>query len=213
MSKNGKFLYLSTSMTFVLALAVGFFLWNQPEGQVQEAGSGSLKVGVVNVSKVFDQYQRADKFRKDIAKRKKEVEQRLNSISRELKKIEQELQDLEPQSDLWTDRATRYYKLRSESKVLRETWKQKVNKQVQEKTKAIFNEVQDVVQSFAKERNFDLILKVESPELPESQQANINQLINQRPVLYSRDHMDVTEEIVKRLKRNYQEEKDEQEDQ
>lgn len=204
MNKNRQNRVYLSSFMFVAVLAGLFFFWNQSQVHLQESTGTDLKVGVVNLSEVFKKYKRSKEFKQKITEQKEKVENKMNQIGKEVKQIDQELKELKPHTDLWTERANKYYKLRSELKFRRKTWKDRVNQRVKDTTLEIYNEVRSEVNDFADQNDFDLILKVESPDIPnEEQQANVNDIINRRPVLFFENRLDVTDQVVKRLNKSY----------
>jgi len=172
----------------------------QSESSSSETG---LKVGVVDIREVYRSYKRTAQFSQKFMKQKKEAEKKMKSLSKEMKQIQKELNELEPLSDLWKKRAKKYYELESKKKLMKDLWKQDTQKSLGETTAQIYDSIREVIQDYAREHNYDLILKVNQSDINKQKMSRVNEQIATRSVLYFDDAMDLTDRMIEILNDEY----------
>ena len=162
--------YAITAMAAVV-VASAPFVW-----------ADTLKVGYVNVGRLFDSYQRTKDAEQVLQQKGKQKRTELEGRFNELKKMRQGLEllndqareakarEIEERSD-----AFQQIKTKSERELLRER-----NQVAQQ----ILGEVQQVVSDYAKANGFTVIL-------------------DQRSLLFGQDAYDVTDEILRNLNEQY----------
>lgn len=196
----------SRSMTGILLL-MGVLLSGAAMQNVVNAQSDGqgLKVGVVDIRKVYESYDRAGDFRDRIQQKKKEAQSKIKDISNELNQIQEELNDLEPLSELWKKRAKKFYQLKSERKMMQDLWKQDTQKLLSETSAEIYQNIRDVIEEYGSENGYDLILKVNKSDIGSRDVSDVNQQIATRSVLHFADQMDLTNQITSMLNERYNE--------
>jgi Skp family chaperone for outer membrane proteins len=70
-------------------------------------------------------------------------------------------------------------------------------------TKEVYLDVLDAVEKVAKERGFQLVLFKESPDQATRNYDELLEQVSRRKVLYSDPSLDITNEVLKRLNRDY----------
>ncbi len=173
----------------------------------EKSSEDRLKVGVVDVREVYRSYKRTAKFSKNFVKKKKQAEKKIKSLSKKLKKIKEEMEQLEPLSDLWKKRAEKYYQLESKQKLMKDLWKKDTKKLLGKTTVEIYDTIRKVIREYAREHNFDLILKVNQSDIKSKKMERVNDQIASRSVLYFRKKMNVTDKIIEIVNKRYREKK------
>jgi outer membrane protein len=144
--------------------------------------AAELKLGYVNLAKLFDTYQRTKESEQVLAKKGEGKEAQLKGQAAELKKLrdnlellnaparETKLKEIEEKSD-----AFQQLKTRTERDLVRER---------NQMAKTILDEIEQTVTDYAKANAFSLI-------------------VDQRSLLYGQEAYDLTDELLKVLNARY----------
>lgn len=163
-------------------IAAGLMVLGAGGAVGRAAAAAELKVGYVDLAKVFDSYRRTEESDQVLQQKSKQKQTELEGRVEELKKLRQSLEllndqaretkarDIEEKSD-----ELKRLKSRSERELLRER---------NEMAKGILQEIGQAVTEYAKANSFSVIL-------------------NQQVLLYGEDAYDVTDEILKLLNDRY----------
>ncbi len=146
------------------------------------AAAPELKLGYVNLGKVFDQYQRTKDSESGLEQRGKQKEAQLQGQLDELKKLRDGLELLNDQS-----REAKTRELEEKSDRFKRTKEQSERELVAQRNqtaKQILDEIGQSVAEYGKANGFSLIL-------------------DQRSLLYGQDGYDVTDKIIQILNDRY----------
>jgi Skp family chaperone for outer membrane proteins len=84
-----------------------------------------------------------------------------------------------------------------------------VQRQQKEQMQRMFNKIQKAVQDLAKQRNIDIVITEQKPEIPDNlDQINVQQLkdnINGRNLLYFNPKLDISDDVVALMDKQYKE--------
>ncbi|MBM4078211.1 MAG: OmpH family outer membrane protein [Planctomycetes bacterium] len=168
----------------------------------QDAKPG-LKIGVVNLTEVFDKYKK----REDLEGRLKGERKKKLDIMREKRKEIDKLQEEVQLYDLGAEARRKAEEELDKKKVEYEGYRKLAEdgwlKQYMESTQQLYVEIRDELDKLGREEKFDLILKVEDRDV-RSETINILQLkIELRTLLYHDDKLNVTAKMIKRLNDKY----------
>lgn len=167
------------------------------------------KVGIANPVRIFSELQET-----------KDLKQKLDNDRRQLEATEkdkrQRLQDLQQRRDAIKPDAPQWSELNRELEgavIEFQVWQQvsKVNfERVQkQQMRMIFEKIIDGVRHVATQKQLDLVVSDQRPELPDNlDQVSLDQLrllINQRNVLYSDPKTDISADVVSYLDAKYRE--------
>ena len=167
-----------TSRVSLLLVAGGWLL----AASCPLAAAAELKLGYVNLAKLFDEYQRTKESEHMLEQKGGQKEAQLKAQAEELKKMrdslellnaqarEAKLKEIEEKSD-----AFQQLKTRTERDLVR---------QRNEMAKTILDEIERTVTDYAKANGFSLI-------------------VDQRSLLYGQDSYDLTDDLLKVLNQRY----------
>ena len=167
----------------VIAMSVvALFAFPAPHAPCPMAEAAELKIGYVNIAKVFDGYERTKTSDAVLEKTGKQKEAELEGRMGELKKLRQGL-------ELLNDEAREAKTKEAEEKAdelqrFRANTARDLRRDRDKVAKEILKEIQDGVEDYAKANNFSLIL-------------------DQRSLLYAQPVYDVTDGILKLLNSRY----------
>ncbi len=146
------------------------------------ARAENLKIGYINVSKVFDEYKKTKDSDKVLEKETGTKQDRRDKMVNEIKRMRDEL-------DLLSEKGRQQKKEEIEAKVRtlkifdRDTT-QDLRKKRDNMVGDILKEIDQAVKDYAKHNGFDIIL-------------------NDKVLIYKKDSMDITENILKTLNAKY----------
>jgi len=144
--------------------------------------SKELKIGYVNVFKVFNEYAKTKEYDEKLEKNKKEAEKKLEAKKEAIEKLQNKLSLLKEK-----ERSSEEEKMKKEITEYRETERKAlidIKKERDEKMKEIIEDINKVVEDYAKKNKFDLI-------------------VNESSVLYGDKAMDITSDIMKLANKQY----------
>jgi len=159
-------------VALVAFLALGLLVF------ANHADAKEVKVGFVDLAKVFDQYSKTVEFEKSLEEKGKSKEAERNKLVEEVRKMQDEAAVLSEDA-----KAKKQPAIDEKIKALREfnrVTQDELIKERNEKVSEILADIQKVVEAYSKQETFDVML-------------------NSRMLLYGNEQLDVTEEILKRL--------------
>lgn len=140
------------------------------------------KVGFLDLSKLFDGYQKTKEYDAELEKKYNEIKKLSDEKVEKLKEAQGKLALLKEEEKAKME--TEIETLRNELMELQQTQGADLTKQRDEKIREILLEIEKIVSDYAKKEKYDLIL-------------------NDRVLIYGNEAMDITEPILKILNENY----------
>ncbi|MCQ9205513.1 MAG: OmpH family outer membrane protein [Omnitrophica bacterium] len=148
--------------------------------------SKELKIGYVNIIKVFNEYQKTKDYEAQLNEKKKKVEKKLSKKREEIEKLNSKLSLLkEEEKNEYQDKIQE--KIKEHQEIAREA-QVDMKKIVIEQMTEIKKDMDKIIENYAKKKGFNLIVDGNS-------------------VLYAAKAMDVTEDILKISNKQYKKKK------
>ena len=147
--------------------------------------SKDLKIGYVDIFRVFNDYEKTKDYDKNLEKRKGDAEKKLEKKKETIEKLQGKLSLLKED-----ERAKEEEKLNKEVKEYRDLERgafADIRKERDDKMKDIVEDIDVIVKDYAKKNGFDLV-------------------VNSNAVLYGAKAMDVTDEILNISNKKYKKE-------
>ncbi len=192
-------------MCLVFALLANFIYINV---NLANAEAEDFKLGVVDISDVFEKYQK----RVDMDQKLKEQE---TGFQDEINKKRKEIIDLDEETqllDLGSEGRGKNENLLERKNVELEGYAKFAERQLLKKYKGffegIYEEVVLKVEEIGKQDGFDLIIKKEESDLKSGQISDLQFKIGIRTVLYHSDSVDITLDVIESLNASYSKEKE-----
>ncbi len=169
----------------------------------QEVFAEELKIGVVDINKIFDKYEK----RKDLDQQLKDVEVEYKDEIESKKKAMIDLSEETQLLDLGSEKRNKNMETLERKNVELEGYAKLAEKQLTKRYKnafeKIYEEITKEVDAFGKENNYSLIIKKEDSDLQTNQISDLQFKIGIRTVLYNSNRVDVTANITDRLNASY----------
>lgn len=144
--------------------------------------SKDLKIGVVNVEKIYADYEKAKSVRDEIQSKRKEKQDELSKKQSELKKLKEEYD--QKKGKLKGEEKEKYEKKINDLTAEINTFVNLTNRQLidenRKKTQELLNDIAKVIQDYASKNGYDLI-------------------IDKKSLPYFNPSFDISEEIIKIL--------------
>ena len=147
--------------------------------------SKDLKIGYVDIFRVFNDYEKTKDYDKNLEKRKGDAEKKLEKKKETIEKLQGKLSLLKED-----EKAKEEEKLNKELKEYRDLERgafADIRKERDDKMKDIVEDIDVIVKDYAKKNGFDLV-------------------VNSNAVLYGAKAMDVTDEILNISNKKYKKE-------
>lgn len=168
-------------------------------GQPAKPEAKPLKIGVINMVEVFNKSKKREQFTGQLEIERKAEEAKIKHMESQMMELEKQIKVMNPSSELRQEKemTLKILSMQYENRVKR--WNQRINKQVNEQTSLLYNEIRDVIDKYAQENGFTLILKSDPLRLEKESNESAERRINIRGVLYHHNTIDLTEKIIKVL--------------
>jgi Skp family chaperone for outer membrane proteins len=167
----------------------------------------SIKIGVVDISGVFEKYEKRKDLDQELKDLEKKFQNEINEKRKEIINLDEETQLL----DLGSESRGKNVDLLERKNVELEGYAKFAERQLLRRYKEFFEMIYDTVvkevEAIGIKEGFDLIIKKEEPELKSGQISDLQFKIGIRTVLYHSKAVDVTSKVIESLNANYLKEK------
>jgi Skp family chaperone for outer membrane proteins len=172
----------------------------------QDAG---VKIAIASPPRILSQLQET----KDVMNKMNAEREHLASLEKQKRDNVKSLQDardqLKPGTTQYQERNQDFLKAAIEFDSWGKLTQVDVQRQQKEQMQRMFNKIQKAVQDLAKQRNIDIVITEQKPEIPDNlDQINVQQLkdnINGRNLLYFNPKLDISDDVVALMDKQYKE--------
>ncbi len=186
----------------LLAVSVGLALLGvlrAEESVKAQEKPGGLKVGVVDVLSLLENYEKSKAL-------EKKLEERYGHEEVDLKKLQEEIGDLEGQFKIAGEAAKGEIRLKIREKegtfkVRRDNLQETLANQHRLYTEEVYNDIKEAVAFYGKDHGYDIVLKKSAFDDPDHRQLQMEMVSN--VVLFNRPDMDITTEVLNLLNARY----------
>lgn len=162
-----------------------------------------LKIGVVDLSSIFEQYTKRKTFDKDLKEIEKRHENAINEKRQTITLLKEEAELLDLGSESRRKKEDAIQEKSIELEVYAKFAEQNLLKKYRDYFETIYKDVSNEVQRYGKENGFDLIFKNEEPELKSGEITDLQFKIGIKSVLYYSDAVNITPQIIKKINETY----------
>ncbi|MFQ5686638.1 MAG: OmpH family outer membrane protein [Candidatus Scalindua sp.] len=172
------------------------------------AEAEGFKIGVVDISGVFEKYDKRKDLDLELKDMEKEFQDEINKKKKEMIDLDEETQLL----DLGSETRRKNEDMLERKNVELEGYAKFAERQLLKRYKNLFEqiygEVVKKVEEVGEKNGYDLIIKKEEPELKSGQISDLQFKIGIRTVLYHSKAVDITANIIEHLNSEYSREKE-----
>ncbi len=198
-------------LTFVKMpiICLAFVLLAYTNVNLSNAEAEDFKIGVVDISSVFEKYQKRTDLDQELKEQEKAFQDEINKKRKEIIDLDEETQLL----DLGSEGRSKNENLLERKNVELEGYAKFAEKQLLKKYKDffenIYEEVVQKIEEIGEQEHFDLIIKKEEPDLKNGQLSDLQFKIGIRTVLYHSESVDITLDVIDSINASYSKEKGE----
>lgn len=170
-------------------------------GGAEQAPPAAFRIGVVNVRTCFekDKYARMAESLEDLGKLRDDIHLQAKELQAKIASLSEQMSKAAVNGDFYVDKVRLRAHAEYDLKLLQEVARRKVRDRVSDLESRVYADLRRVVAQIARAQNLDLVLRVDEPRLQEEDpDLNAAQRVS-REVLFHRDAMDVTAEVVAAL--------------
>jgi len=169
-----------------------------PAAEAGQAGQAGLKVGVVNVRSCFekDKYSRMAEALDDIGKLRDELDGQAKELQKKIAGLAEQMQAASPKGDLYVDKVRLRAHAEYDLKLLQEVARRKLRERLSDLESRVYADLRRVVSQIARTQTLDLVLRVDESRLMEEDAEGNAVQRTAREVLFHRDAMDVTAQVL-----------------
>ena len=167
------------------------------------AEAEEFKIGIVDISSVFEKYQKRIDLDQELKEQEKGFQDEINKKRKEIIDLDEETQLL----DLGSESRNSNENLLERKNVELEGYAKFAERQLLKKYKDFFENIyQEVVQKveeIGKQEGFDLVIKKEESDVKSGKISDLQFKIGIRTVLYHSDSVDITLDVIDALNTSY----------
>ena len=201
-----KYLFIKTPVIYlVIVLLASFTTINMIPVNAEAEG---FKIGIVDISGVFEKYEKRKDLDQGLKDLEKEFQDEINKKRKEMIDLDEETQLL----DLGSETRRNNEDMLERKNVELEGYAKFAERQLLKRYKTFFEqiyaEVVEKVEEIGEKESYDLIIKKEEPELKSGQISDLQFKIGIRTVLYHSKAVDITASVIEDLNSGYSKEKE-----
>lgn len=190
--------------SFFLTFLLGFAVLQSIQ---VDAVAKELKIGVVDISGVFDKFQKRKDLDQGLKDMEKKFQNEINKKRKDIINLDEETQLLDMGSESRRKNEEMLERKNVELEGFAKFAERRLLRRYKEFFENIYEEVVKEVEAIGKEENYSLIVKKEEPDLNSGQISDLQFKIGIRTVLYHSKAVNITQKVIERLNSRYQIEK------
>jgi outer membrane protein len=195
--------------TALVFLAGGSYLVHSSWGQdkkggkeAREADEAPHRVALIDMTYVFQNYEKLEYLKKDLQAKAQEDQNRFNEMRKKIQADQAVLKDLAEGSEDYQKLDRKITQMTSQAEAQYKVWQREMQRENAKLVHTVYLEVQDVIAEFCDHFKFTLVLQINRGEINNADPNKLMQLLNQ-PVVYHRKQDDLSVGVVKELNQRY----------
>lgn len=198
--KKLHWILLSVLGTLIATVALTPTLAQEKPGAVAAAPA---KTAVCDLFIILKNYDRGNDLKKELKTRIDKITAEGDKRGKEITKIQDTLEELKPGSKEYDAQLNKMTQLTIDRQAFLNYQDELAKRETFRYTKEVYQDVLDAVDKVAKERGYQLVLFKESANLTSRTYDELLEQIARRKVLYSDSSLEITDDVLKRLNRDY----------
>ena len=167
------------------------------------AAATPTKTAVCDLFIILKNYDRGNDLKKELKARVDKITAEGDKRGQEITKIQNTLEELKPGSKEYDAQLNKMTQLTIDRQAYLNYQDELAKRETYRYTKEVYQDVMEAIEKVAKERGFQLVLFKESPNLVSRTYDELLEQISRRKVLYSDPSLDITDDVLKRINRDY----------
>jgi Skp family chaperone for outer membrane proteins len=197
--KKLHWILLSVLGTLIATVALTPTLAQEKPG----AAAAPARTAVCDLFIILKNYDRGNDLKKELKTRIDKITAEGDKRGKEITKIQDTLEELKPGSKEYDAQLNKMTQLTIDRQAFLNYQDELAKRETFRYTKEVYQDVLDAVDKVAKERGYQLVLFKESANLTSRTYDELLEQIARRKVLYSDSSLEITDDVLKRLNRDY----------
>jgi Skp family chaperone for outer membrane proteins len=169
--------------------------------------SGPVSIAICNPARIFQDMQETQDLRQSMEAEGKAFMEKKSEYENKLRELQSSRDQLKSDSPQYVQRNQELLKVATEFEVWGKVTQADVQRNQKIRMKALFEKIQEAVAKVAEQKQIDLVISEQKPEVPDNiDQVNVDQLraiLNGRNVLYHTPRVDISNDVIAVLDSDY----------
>lgn len=192
----------------IVAIFASLWLLSLKDIQAKEPGapgsaSKGLKIGVVDLNKVFEKYEKRKTFDVQLKEKENQYQKIINDKKKELVSLNEKIQLLDLGSEVRKKDEETFEKKNIELESYAKFAEKNLVKKYKEYFESLYTEVCKEVEDIGRREQYDLIIKKEEPELQSRGISELQFKVGIKSVLYHSENIDITDQVINNLNKRF----------
>jgi len=188
----------------VLTLLLLVLLGERGFCQESPAVAHAFKIGVVDVSRVFDGYKKRDDLNVRLEEFRRQKAQDIETLRAEVGRLGDKIQLLVSGTDERKTVEQELSKKRVELEAARQVAAEEVEKKYRDFLVEVYKDISDAARLYGEAQGYDLILKTETLDMETDSTPDLQLLLSTQKILYYSPSLDITEILIQNLNTKYE---------
>lgn len=191
------------TILFAAVVAIGLYV-TQSTAQPNQGGANCNCNGVVSFLKIFNEANQIQDLNAEIRQKEQDFQSEAKNRQKVIEEKQAELTAFKLGTPDHEKRRKELVRLNIEANTWFQVTEAEIETMKYEWTRLIYEKSLDVINAVARERGFDVVLQDKPmPEVIDQNVQGIRRVIQERQVVYHRNEIDITDEVIKRLNQQY----------
>lgn len=164
-----------------------------------ETAKGGLKVGVVNIQKIFQDSRKVSKYREQTIAERNKIEAELEKMAKEIEAEKAGLKTLRPSSSDYLAQMKEILTRQANSQAQEKFYEQQMAAKEQEMVEGIYQQMLQAVKKVAEQKGLEIVFAKDEVDFPAMSINDAMMTIRTHKVLYSGGCVDITGEVLAEL--------------
>lgn len=165
--------------------------------------AAGLKVGVIDLNKISENYESYNHEVEKVKAKAEAIQEEILKITEKMKALQERRELFEEGSDEYDEINDQIEQLKLAGYVKNKSESKKIEKKQVDMIKGLYKDIRTGVQEYSDKHKFDLIVVESGPELMGKKLQDIVIEIRMKPVVYSSNQLDITDNIIEYLNTEY----------
>ncbi len=183
------------------SLVLGVFGYEYSWAKSKKEATGA-KIGVVSIRRVFENSKRNVQWQDEMERERKQIVAELEKQSSAINAVRADMETRKPGSTDYLNLMREMMEKDASLEAKEKFHQQDLAMKEQRWTEKLYLDTAEAASKVAKEQGLDLVLAKDENQFPAATANELMMIIKTSKIMYSRDELDITDEIVKVLDKN-----------
>ena len=164
-----------------------------------------VSAAVVNVQKVFSNLKEREQIQAEMRQRAQDLQDQEKQRRKKIQQMKSDLDIMEPGSQAYKEQQSKLEQAVIDLQAWQQFKQQKVKRSRGVQLENLYRKTLRAIEDVANEKGYDVVLYKEgAPDFNFQNQRQLSTMIQVRKVLWSKDKLDITQQIIQRMNNEFQ---------